>query len=267
MKNLTILSIPCALAAGVLAVGGLSANAQLAVQLKAVNYDPTTGIWADTSGNNNTATFANGALPTLVAGATPSGASAVNIVGANASYGVGSHFGLLNPIASGSGYTIFAYIQPTGSSGSRQALTGGSGSGALEYDIYGGHQDFLREYLQDVGSGTATVPSSSFSLVDLAVSSTLAGSFNFNGALDGTTGSGTAFGNPITQIGNNEGGGDYFSGSIAEIDIYTGVLSPSQIATVEANFHNSYVVPEPSSLALVAGGLGMLLANRRFRRA
>jgi len=249
-------------------VGGLSASAQtLSLQLQAANYNPTTGVWTDSSGNGDTATFANGTLPTLAAGATPNGSSAVDIIGSNASYGVGSHFSLLNPISNGSGYTIFAYIEPTGSSGSRQALTGGSGSGALEYDVYGGNQDFLREYLQDVGHGTATVPTSSFSLVDLAVSSTLAGSFNFNGSPDGTTSSGTAFSNPITQIGNNEGGGDYFNGDIAEIDIYSGVLTPAQIGTVEANLTAEYVTtPEPTAWAMMAGGLGTLFAVRRFRR-
>ena len=267
MKKLPI-TIQCTAIAGLIMAAGLSANAQtLALQLKASNYNPLTGVWTDSSGNGNTATFANGTLPTLAA-VTPNGSSAVDIIGANASYGVGSHFGLLNPLSSASGYTVFAYIEATGSSGSRQALTGGSGSGALEYDIYGGHQDFLREYVQDVGSGTATVPTSSFSLVDLAVSSTLVGSFNFNGSADGTTSSGTAFGNPITQIGNNEGGGDYFNGYIAEIDIYQGVLNSTQIATVEANLTASYITPtpEPTTWAMMAGGFGMLLASRRFRR-
>jgi hypothetical protein len=275
MKKLSMPFISCAVASGLIVAGGLSASAQtLALQLQAINYNPGTGVWLDSSGNNNNAQFLNGTTPTFDVGVTPDMLSAVNIVGANASYGVGSHFSLLNPITAGSGYTVFAYVQPTGSSGSRQALTGGSGSGALEYNIYGGNQDFLREYLQDVGHGTATVPTSSFSLVDLAVSSTLVGSFNFNGSPDGTTSSGTAFSNPITQIGNNEGGGDFFSGDIAEIDIYHGVLTSDQIASVEATLTGEYItgtipvipVPEPTTLAMLAGGFGLLFAARRFGR-
>jgi hypothetical protein len=110
--------------------------------------------------------------------------------------------------------------------------------------------------------------------VDLAVSSTLVGSFNFNGSPDGTTSSGTAFSNPITQIGNNEGGGDFFSGDIAEIDIYQGVLTSDQIASVEATLTGEYItgtipvipVPEPTTLAMLAGGFGLLFAARRFGR-
>jgi hypothetical protein len=251
--------------AAVVVVSGLSAGAQtLALQLQAANYNPITGVWSDTSGNNNTATY-YGLLPTLATGVTPNGSSAV---GLNLGNGNGNGFSLTSSLAAGSGYTVFAFIEPVNTTG-RHALTGGSNQGALEYDIYNGNQDFLREYLQDVGNGTATVSTSSFSLIDLAVSSTLAGSFRFNGSADGTTGSGTAFSSPITRIGNNEGGGDGFAGYIAEIDIYQGVMNSTQIGTVEAALTAEYVspVPEPTTLALTAGGLGLLVAVRRFRRA
>jgi hypothetical protein len=266
--------IPIALAAGLIVAGGLSASAQtLALQYQSVNYDAVSGVWLDSSGNHDDAQFVNGTTPTTAVYVTPDGLSAVNIVGANASYGVGSHFQLNTAISAASGYTVFAYIASTTATGSRSAITGGSGGGALEWDFYGGHDDFLQEYQADVGHGTATVTTDgTFNLIDLAVNSS-SYSFNFNGVADGS-GTGVSFGNPITEIGNNEGGGDMFNGQIAEIDIYQGVLTPAQIAGVEATLTGEYItraiplnpIPEPTTLAMLAGGFGLLFAARRFRK-
>ncbi len=275
MKKTLITLIPFVVVAGFVAVGGLSASAQtLALQLQAVNYNPVTGVWLDSSGNNNNAQFLNGTTPTFDVGVTPDLLSAVNIVGANASYGVGSHFQLNTAISGASGYTVFAYIAPTADTGgSRFALTGGSAGGALEYNLYQGHQNWLFEYVGGGGPGTGTIPTDgSFSMVGVTASGS-GGAFYLNGAADGTT-SGGAFTSPITEIGNNEGGGDFFSGDIAEIDIYQGVLTSDQIASVEATLTGEYItgtipvtpVPEPTTLAMLAGGFGLLFAARRFVR-
>ena len=266
MKKSLITFIPFVVA-GLVAVGGPSASAQtLEAQLQAANYNPITGVWYDNSINANNATFSFvGATPTLVPGVTPSGASAVSIVGSSGSYGNGTRFSFLSPISGASGYTVFAVCEPTTGLG-RNSLTGGSSSGALEYDIYNGPQDYLQEYQSDNGHGNATISTSSFSLIDLAVSSSGA-SFRLNGASDGNVAGGT-FGSPITEVGNNEGGGDYFSGYIAEIDIYSGVLSGAQISAVESQLTTEYLTPtpEPATFAMLAGGFGLLFATRRFGR-
>jgi hypothetical protein len=259
MKKLHI-AIPCASIAGLIMVGGLSASAQtLALQLQATNYNPSTGVWTDSSGNNDTATYSGSLTPILVSGVTPTGSSAVSLPG-------NGSFLLASSIAPLSGYTVFAYIKPT-TGVARNALTGGSAATALEYDIYQHNQDFLTEYTADIGHGTAYVPTSSFSLVNLAVNSS-GGAFRIDGAADGTT-AGTTFGQPITRIGNNEGGGDGFVGYLAEIDIYSGVLTAGQISTVEAGLLSKFgavTIPEPTTWAMMAGGLGTLFAVRRFRR-
>ena len=251
MKQLPIAIISLVVASG------LSAGAQsLALQLKAANY--AGGVWTDTSGNADNATYSGSSAPTIVPGATPNGSTAIDLSG------IGSLL-LGTSIPYASGYTVFAFVEPTTGNG-RNALTGGSSPNALEYDIYNQHQDYLTEYTADVGHGNATIPTTSFSLIDVAVNSSGA-AYDLNGASDGTVG-GATFGSAITRIGNNEGGGDGFAGDVAEIDIYTGVLNSTQISAVESTLTAEYVtpVPEPTAWAMMAGGCGMLLAFRRFRR-
>ena len=214
------------------------------VQLIATNYNPANGIWTDSSGNGNNATYAKFSgtltLPVLASGVTPNGSSAVDIIATNGT------FNLSSSLSGTSGYTVFAYVMPTtDTGGSRFALTGGSAGYALEYNFYQGHQNWVSEYQGGGGHGTATIPTSSFSLVDLAISASggtfTGGSFRLNGASDGTTGAGAgSTTSPITRVGNNEGGGDGFVGDIAEIDIYNGVLSSNQISTVEAQLTTNY---------------------------
>ena len=263
MKNLRILSIPCAVAAGLLAVGGLSASAQTPLlQMRAADYNPATGVWLDSSGNGNVATYAGSSMPTLAAGVTPNGSSAVRFYNS----GVMS---LATGITGGGSYTAFAYSMPT--DGGDYALFGGTAWDSFEWRTYQGHQQPMQEWVAVLGTGTGAISYSSFNLMTVTVT-TSAGGGNMwlNGGADGTTAAASNLGQPIVFIGNNYGvgGGEAMSGLVAEIDIYSGVLNASQISAVEDQLIARYVttVPEPASLALVIGGLGLLLATRRFRR-
>jgi hypothetical protein len=222
---------------------GLSVNPLVPlVQLAATNYNPGSGVWTDSSPNANNATYAGykGAsvpLPALLSGVTPNGGAAVNISNG------GGLFSLATPLDPSSGYTIFAYVMPSVVNGSRYALTGGNGAGAttgaLQYGFYGGHQNYLNEYVgSEQASGTANISTSTFSLIDLAVNASGV-SFRLNLVPDGTAG-GATFPSPIAQLGNNQGGGDGFTGDIAEIDIYSGVLSASQIKNIESQLVADY---------------------------
>src|ERR1035437_2767629 len=63
---------------------------------------------------------------------------------------------------------------------------------------------------------------------------------------------------PPSRIGNNEGGGDGFVGEIAEVDIYTGFLSPSQISSIEAQLTAKYgtvgVATNPTNITSTVSG-------------
>ena len=203
------------------------------VQLIATNYNPGNGVWADSSGNNNNASYTGGSSPALASFVTPNGGSAVNITSGSGS------FLLTSSLDPSSGYTVFAYLMPTNKSGP-QALTGGSASGALEYSVKNDKQHYAVEYVADIGDGATNVSTNSFSLVDLAVNSS-GGAFRYNRSTDGTNVAGSTFTSPITRIGNNEGNGDGFVGQIAEIDIYSGVLSTLQISNIEAQLTTNYV--------------------------
>ena len=228
----------------------------LQVQLMATNYDPSSGVWTDSSGNGNNASYgyvagAPTVLPTLVPMATPNGASAVGITTNNGSFAMNSS------LAQGSGYTVFAYFMPTNTSG-RGAITGGDGYGALEYDVTGGYQDYLIEYTSDVGHGNTNIPTTSFSMIDLAVNSSGA-SLRVNGFSDANV-SGATFTQPITRIANNPGGGDGLVGQVAEIDIYSGVLSYIQITNIEAQLTAKYATAN----TIVIGAATVSPTNNTF---
>jgi len=220
------------------------------VQFVATNYNPSSGVWTDSSPNNNTATYAgfNNAsvpLPALLSGVTPNGGPAVNISNG------GGMFSLATPLDPSSGYTIFAYVMPSvvNSGNLRYALTGGNGAGgsqgALQYGFYAGHQNYLNEYSgSEQASGTASISTSAFSLIDLAVNASGV-SFRLNLVADGTA-AGATFPSPIAQLGNNQGGGDGFVGDISEIDIYGGVLSASQIKNIESQLAANYGISAAS---------------------
>jgi hypothetical protein len=262
--------------AGLAVLGGMSINAQtLELQLKASNYDPDTGGWTDSSGLGNNATFAGAPLPnpTLSLGATPNGLAAVSLLGGT------SAFTLQNSLAGASGYTIFAYCEiasttsnNSGNADSVNALTGSTLNvnvgGALEYNVNSGLQDATLEYGNDLVSGRATLSTSSFSLMVLAIDGS-GSSVRLNGAVDGT-GSGMTFGvgDDIDTIGNNTSDIQGFYGEIAEIDIYSGVLTDPQLVSFENSLITEYgQVPEPNTWIMLAGGLLTLVAVRRLRRA
>jgi hypothetical protein len=89
-------------------------------------------------------------------------------------------------------------------------------------------------------------------LIDVTVSGS-GGGYRLNGVSDGNT-SGSSFTSYIQTIGSNQGGtgGETFNGQIAEIDIYSGVLTSGQISTVEAALTAAYASTSPNILVGLA---------------
>lgn len=188
----------------VLATVQLGQAQTLVLQLQATNYNATTGVWTDSSGNGNNATYAETTQPALAAGVSQNGSPAVLFSGANA-------LGLATSIPVSS-YTVLAYIKPATGAGP-YALLGGA-AGSFEYRIYNSKQDDLRQQQADLGLESTAISTSAFSVIDTIVTSSGI-SFRLNGVADGTNTVSSALTQPISAIGARAtAGNEAFSGYI-----------------------------------------------------
>lgn len=274
--NLNVLVGAAITAIGLSSLATVSASPVLLADYKAANYNATTGVWTDSSGNGNNAGLAytqyGEAAPTLMANATPNGASAVHFNGSNEFLAIDGTVGLPQ---SNAGYTVMAFIQPQDTGSGTYAIVAGA-PGAMEYRLQSGnHQALLREDVAGMGTSNTSVPTNSFSSIGVATDNAGNAIFYFNGNADGNAAAGanTAFNSPINTIGASDSGSslvidplEHFLGNIAELQIYSGVLTASQVQAIDQSFTSAYVtpVPEPAPLAFFAvGAVGLLLKRRR----
>ena len=276
--SLLVITALAAVAAGTSMVARVSASPVLLADYKAVNYNATTGVWTDSSGNGNNASVVyqqyGETAPALMPDATPNGSSAVTFNGTNEFLAIDGTVGLPS---SSAGYTVMAFVQPQDTGSGTYAIVGGS-PGAIEYRLQSGnHQALLREDVAGMGTSNTAIPTNSFSMIGIATDNAGNAVFYLDGSADGTAAAGnnTVFSSPINTIGAANSGSslviepeDHFLGNIAELQIYSGVMTSSQIQTVNQSFINAYVnpVPEPATLWLFAvSGLGacLLLIDRK----
>ncbi len=204
---------------------GVEGGSLLLVDYKAVNYNPNTGVWTDSSVNGNNAAVPVGVTaPTLLANATPNGSSAVNFTNGSQT----EYLSITTSLAAGSGYTVLAFAEPTEASYFENVV--GGPAGAMTYRLeptQGVNYQVLDNNGTTFGSSSTGVPTSAFSMIGVATDNLGNATFYFNGSADGTTTGNDAFASPINLIGDAPTDG-LFTGSIAELQIYSGVLTPAR---------------------------------------
>ena len=245
----------------------------LLVNFESANYNASTGVWTDTSGNGNNASVVNtynglgsNGNPILVANATPNGSPAVEFTfSASAPGTLGQSLGLTNALDDNGGFTICAYLLPSSAMATINGGFVGGQIGSLEYRLANLHQDLLSEDTTDLGTSTTAISDTSWNSINVTTGST-GGSFWLNGVSDGSTSASSSF-NPIQVIGDgNVNGSEYFAGEIAGLQIYSGELNTTDRQTVDTYFTDLYVntVPAPATLSLFGvGAIGLLLLKQR----
>ena len=171
------------------------------------------------------------------------------------------------PLTGGSIFTIFVFAEPT-------VYTYGAfisgGDNSLEYRINSnGTQTVNRT--SEAGDGTSSTALTLGAYNNINVQETIgsgSGSFRINGVDDGATSGDGSISGSMGFIGTQDNGTEPFEGNIAEIEVYSGAMTDTQRAAVEANFTAEYVtaaVPEPSTWAMAFFGVGALLGIQRLR--
>ena len=254
----------CLLAA-IAAVSGVASTVgaqTLLLDIKASNFNPNTDVLTPTVTPNSMFTMTlDGPAPTLVqgsqTGATPNGSAALLFGGAT-----GFDF---NQVVGGtdgnSGMTILAFLQPTAATAQPGTLVGAANysvdyriapTGETNAGAVAGAQEILSAEQNLWGNSNTALPNNAFSTADVTVPAG-AGTANFrlNGQNDGSANVGYGMYGisrfAAAQLNGNGGDQEQFTGAIAELQVYQGVLSSTQISAIESQFTASYVTALSSS--------------------
>jgi len=236
-------------------------TAQLTYQLTPAGYTP--GNWAnDAGGAVGAVTQASvGAQPQLVAGATPSGSSAVRFDGGDI---LSAANVLSSSLVGNTSGTLFFVMKPSiqavsspfqWDTGAGQRLQFAENAGNLFYV----HGTFSNPTFDFINTANPAGWSDQWHVVTLVRDGT-AGSIRVDGValpdqnfnVSGLTGaSGTL------NIGAGPGTQDPFIGDIAEVRVYQAALSSIDIGTIEGQLTQDYLtpIPEPSEYAMMFGVL------------
>lgn len=275
IKSCTIASSLALAAAMTIGFSAQSADAAtLLAQYEASNYNATTGVWTDSSGNGYTATSAGTTAPTVATGVTPNGSNAVDFSGtqwltiSNGTTGIS---------ATGNAFTVFAFVSVDSAAGS-YGIVGSAknppnfGSNLAYSLIVAADGTFRQNASRSAeigGHSLGVVGHASDEFVNINTAANASGAtFRLNGA-DDTNKTEASFndaGYPLTSLGAARPDGTAkFSGQIAEVRIYQGLLSDEDRISIESELQAAYV-PEPGTMSLLVLG-GMALIARRRRHA
>ena len=218
---------------------------KLLADYRSVNYHPKTGIWNDASGNRCNGVLPEEAVaPTRVVKATANGSPAVSFDGKK------QYLKMSKGLPPGRGYTIVAFAKPQGSNARIATAIAAGGPGSLEYRIQTmsngqNKQVLLNTAITAFGASHSPVPTNVFSMIAVATDNTGNGTFYLNGNPDGTFSGHTSFTQPVWFIGAAASGSgatpaEFFRGDIAELQVYSGVLSSERIKAIYASLEKDY---------------------------
>ena len=260
--------LACVAAAVAAGLGTSAATAAtLELRLTAPNYDPGTGTWTDTSGLGNHATVLRaGGEPTLAAGSTPTGQSAVRFDGND------DGFSLPNFLSGDSAAEVFIVLRadadPPGADQSGLWNFGSTGDNShypwtdgVVYDEFG-----------TGGRKTSGNPAPALTQYNIYNVRSEPGLWQsrFNNNVHYTDNANVVGFATNPKLGESESESYNFDGDIAEIRIYSygggsgNGLTEDERTAVFNELNNQYLVPEPATLGLVGvGGLALLARRRR----
>ncbi len=248
-------------------VSATAAQGALVHQYKASDYTTNgSAVWADAVGTNDlTNEGAASTRPILVASATPTGQSAVQFDRTNGIAGDGGRFlgfseALSASFTSSPSFAIAAVIQHD-DLGTFGQIISGNDNGDLQLRVNGsgggGVANVGRRNLSDVGDSNTAVGSDFIVLIFTYDGTNWA--FYRNGAADGAGTVAATFSTP-ELVGTGPGISDSFVGKIAELRLYDSAAI--DVDAVNTDLTNTYLIPEPGSLALLGLG-GLLMLGRR----
>jgi fibronectin-binding autotransporter adhesin len=247
------------------AIGGVAAmfpsvgHAQVPtpyLDLTASGYNPVSGVWTPSTGPAGIVLESEGAN-SIKENSTVNGTSAVSFSGSSYFQIYNTANGTNTTLLSGNNITILAFVA-SGAGNGNSTIVGGpsyvnsntttglqfrleSGATTGDLAVLAGGRVAFGSSPSVVPIGTAAASTNGYSSVGVNanLSSGSADTYYLNGSAIGTSGATIAGETGFDRVGARDGG-EYFTGTMEEIQVYNSVLTTAQIAAATAAFNTAY---------------------------